>query len=381
MSQTEDHIVVLIAASPLIPFVEVVSTLEEVVRTLVSTSPGTEVESTEEGSFPLSSLLPCSSPSLFHFCVSSFLTVHHRWQTTEPGGRDYCALKIVLHQGSRTLLFQNGNAEKFGGLPPELMRRILDFLWQVRLQSSLETGHSSAINHTCFSPSGKIILSCSGGDQPLKMWDAESGLEKEQKLTGHKSWVNCCCFSPCGLQILSCSHDKTLRLWDATSGTLLQTLEGHTDNVWSCCFSSDGAYLLSASGDSSLKKWNAKNGVKLLNTLTGHTQSVNAGCFSPNGDIIMSGSDDETCRLWDALTGKVVLILRGHMRAVQSCCFSASGDMLLSCSRDKTLRIWSSTTGVCMKTLRGHMDVVKSCQFSVDGHQILSGSYDATLKV
>ena len=38
-------------------------------------------------------------------------------------------------------------------------------------------------------------------------------------------------FSPNSKQVVSGSDDKTVRLWDAATGALLQTLKGHSDSV------------------------------------------------------------------------------------------------------------------------------------------------------
>eukprot|EP00727_Mastigamoeba_balamuthi_P005353 m51a1_g14816 hypothetical protein (864) ;mRNA; f:616237-626200 len=53
-------------------------------------------------------------------------------------------------------------------------------------------------------------------DKSLRLWDTASG-SLLTTLTGHDGLVGCS------------SYDKTLRLWDAASGSLLMTLEGHTD--------------------------------------------------------------------------------------------------------------------------------------------------------
>ena len=47
-------------------------------------------------------------------------------------------------------------------------------------------------------------------------------------LTGHTRAVVCVQYSPDGSVLASASGDNTCKLWDSTTGQLLQTLEGHT---------------------------------------------------------------------------------------------------------------------------------------------------------
>src|SRR5215472_15125153 len=54
-------------------------------------------------------------------------------------------------------------------------------------------------------------------------------------------------FSPNGSRIISGSEDKTVRVWDATSGEELKRLTGHTHWVRSVAFSPDGSRIVSGS--------------------------------------------------------------------------------------------------------------------------------------
>ena len=83
----------------------------------------------------------------------------------------------------------------------------------------------------------------------------KSRLELVGTLQGHSRYVMSVPFSPDGTKIASGSVDKTVKLWDVTSGECLQTLEGHSNWVFSLSFSPDGTKLASGSSDQMVTLW------------------------------------------------------------------------------------------------------------------------------
>jgi len=90
----------------------------------------------------------------------------------------------------------------------------------------------------------------------------------------------------------------------------LMAMQTGTGNS-SVAFSPDGVRIVSGSYDKSVRVWDASTGAE-LKLLNGHTRAVNSVAFSPDGTRIVSGSDDKSVRVWDASTGAELKVLNGH---------------------------------------------------------------------
>ena len=73
----------------------------------------------------------------------------------------------------------------------------------------------------------------------------------------------------------------------------LQQLKGHDDHVVSVAFSPDGSKIVSGSFDKTIRVWDASTGVEMLPPLRGHDDSVQSVALSPDGSKIVSGSYDQ----------------------------------------------------------------------------------------
>ena len=166
-------------------------------------------------------------------------------------------------------------------------------------------------------------------------------------LKGHTNWVRSIAFSPDGQQIVSGSRDKSVRVWDVSTGDMLKVMKDHRSSVRSVAFSSDGKQIVSGSYDK-VWVWDVSTGDK-FKVLKGHADSVKSVAFSPDGKQIVFGSEDKSVRVWDVATSDELKVLKGHTDSIASVAFSPDGKQIVSGSDDKTVRVWDASTGNKLK--------------------------------
>ena len=239
-------------------------------------------------------------------------------------------------------------------------------------------GHSDRVQSACLGMDDRYALSASS-DKTLKLWEVSSG-HCLRTFTGHSGPVTAVCLSNDGCHALSGSADETLKLWEVCSGRCVRTFEGHSGRVTAVCFGSEGEHVLSGSGDHTLKLWEVSSG-HCTHTFEGHSQEVASVCLSGDGAYILSGSHDQTLRLWDMSMRRCLQTLKGHSNWVTSVCLSADGRYALSASADKTLRLWELPSGRCLRTLDAGGTGVVSASLSEDGGYALSGNQDNAVRL
>ena len=197
-------------------------------------------------------------------------------------------------------------------------------------------------------------------------------------LKGHSSSVNAVAVTADGKQAISGSNDKTLKVWDLTTGKELFTLQGHSSSVNAVAVTADGKRAISGSNDNTLKVWDLTTGKELF-TLQGHSRSVKSVAVTADGKRAISVSNDKTLKVWDLKSGKELFTFKGHIDSVNA--VAVTGRRAISCSRDKTLKVWDLKSGKESFTFKGHIDSVNAVAVAVTGKLAISCSRDKTLKI
>lgn len=103
--------------------------------------------------------------------------------------------------------------------------------------------------------------------------DGKGGLDLAHEFQAHDEYLLKVAISPDINTIATTSADKSIKIWNATTWELEQTLAHHQRWVWDAVFSADSLYLVSASSDQTAKLWDLRSG-EVIRNYAGHNLAV-----------------------------------------------------------------------------------------------------------
>jgi len=171
-------------------------------------------------------------------------------------------------------------------------------------------------------------------------------------------------------------------IWNLASRDLALAFWAHPYSVPSMDYSPDGTLLATGAVDRSVKVWDSQTGT-LLQTLPQAGQG-NTVKFSPDGSLLASGLCSESINLvcqqgsvilWDRATWQISRILTGPTDWVESVAFSPDMSILIGASRNGLMYFWRVSDGTLLKTLGGQSSGIEGITVTSDGRAIATGSF------
>jgi Planctomycete cytochrome C/WD domain, G-beta repeat len=232
-----------------------------------------------------------------------------------------------------------------------------------------------------FSPDGQRIAVAAG--TPAQIGEAKIFTVAEGQLLADlvatDDSVFAVAFSPDGSRLASAGADRTVRIYDASTGEQQHSIEDHADWVMDIAWSPDGAKLASASRDKTSKVFDAKTGDSLV-TFNGHGEPVFGVAFAPDGQQVVTSGRDKQLRVWKTADAAEVRKIGGFGNEVLRLQVTADG-LVYSSSADKTARLHKLADGSQVRVYSGHQDWVYSVAFHPGTKKLATGSYDGEVRI
>ena len=213
-------------------------------------------------------------------------------------------------------------------------------IWKIRETKPTLTktlrGHSAIICSLVLLSDGKLVSS--SGDKTIKLWNITTGVCEKTLIDEHADMIFALAVLPNG-QLASSAVD-TIKLWDLSTSLCTEELKGDGDTqaIYSLTASPNGQLL--SGHNKIIKIWNLKT-YQCETILTGHTQDIQSLVVLNDETTLASSSRDCTIKLWDLPSGQLIQTLTGHDGPVNQLAIMAD-EQLISCSDfpDGTLKRW-----------------------------------------
>ena len=237
-----------------------------------------------------------------------------------------------------------------------------------------------------FSQDG-TMLAGGNDDKTIHLWDAVSGkIINQRPFIGHDGPITALAFNPKGRQLASASFDKTVRLWNIDSGEPIGTaMRGHTEQITSIAYNRNGTMLATGDYSGLIILWNTNASGTINQSLT-TLKGLYSPLFSPDGKIF-TGSADGTVWLQDASTGRYTTFddmtrypaSKPEDKAIQKLALSSDGHILAAGRVDGTILLWNLYTKEVSHFTE--TNPLQTIALSSNGHILAAGGADGTIIV
>ena len=185
--------------------------------------------------------------------------------------------------------------------------------------------------------------------------------------------------------------DHTARLWETSSGRVLQTFPGHKPDVRGVVFSRDGRLAASCGG------WKQYQHIDVYEVASGRVihelkppatddHVAAAVTFIADMSQLRASSQNGTIQTWSLETEKELPIIRLRTLKPQpnefpGLLFTSDGARLFTGNQAGAVELWTIKTGARAKLYAGHGDQIRGLARSADDRLMLSGSADNTARL
>lgn len=232
---------------------------------------------------------------------------------------------------------------------------------------------------------GKVVTVGRALDRSVRVWDATTGAPLTPWMS-HPEAARFASFSPDGTRLLVCIQSTNAYIWNITNGQQQVRLPHH-GFIWDAAWTPDGRRIVAACANGAAYVWDADTGKRLFWIEHGKIEAI---AVSEDGKLVATGGKDKTTRIWNATPPTQdlpsipilpPLVQSGFVRQLR---FSPDGKRLATCcygsATSANAHLWEVATGKLLATMphRGDLNMI---EFSRDGRHLATASKDRTARV
>ncbi|CAD1810837.1 WD domain, G-beta repeat family protein [Candida parapsilosis] len=196
---------------------------------------------------------------------------------------------------------------------------------------------------------------------------------------------------------------EEILIWDIKTGELLQRLnDGLTPGasnastvtapspVSHLAYHRDTKLIAAGYNDGKIKIWDASS-QSVLMTFEGHKSSISVLKFDTSGTRLVSGSNDTSIIMWDLVGESGLFKLKGHKGPItgleflseskQDSDFDSMDDYILTSSKDGLLKLWELKSQQCIETHLAHSSECWSMGVNSDKSMVITTGNKDQVKV
>lgn len=318
------------------------------------------------------------------FQLHSFISCNKFPENSKSSFQPKNEITIFFENSLKKQTLTNVNVFTFSDKFPlpklqEINKRI-PFSYGVSIPRHFEIGYHKDIIKSLINLRESHIYASTSGDNIIKLWDLKTGKSQLEIQTYHKE-MHAVCFVPEINLLLTTGKDLNIRIWDMDNNKCKRIIkDAHRKTIYCLVYLNDKTSFISGSGDALIKMWEISTG-KLLNIFEGHENSIKSLFYIEEFYCFTSGGGDCLIKIWDLTQNKCKHTLIGHDGMINCFEYLEKKHWLFSGAQENKIKIWELFEDGYIKTLNGHNDGVYCLKLVNFNENLVSGGGDFLIKI
>ncbi|MBC7273912.1 MAG: WD40 repeat domain-containing protein, partial [Streptomyces sp.] len=218
-------------------------------------------------------------------------------------------------------------------------------------------------------------LATAGYDRSVRLWNPSTGAAL-RTLSGHEGYVNTLAFSPDGTLLAIAGHDKAVRLRNPATRAAGNSGTGVREVA-----AAVGSRVATADDDGRVRIRDATTGT-ISHVLTDYARGVRTVAFEPGGRLLTTVGEDGQMWIWDPNTGAPAAAFgTDSIRDIRAAAYSPDGRVLATADTYQTLHLRAPATGAVWRTFTTDNRGSHTLAFSADGTLLAAIGDDGTVSL